>query len=94
MKQVHLISITPNELIEVFTEKMKVLLHEELQRNQTPNVPVKKFLTRAEACEFLGITFGGLHKWVREGKISAHKISNKPYYLRSDLEELITDVKK
>jgi excisionase family DNA binding protein len=94
MKQVHLISITPHELIEVFTEKMKTLLHEELQKNQIHSLPEKKYLTRAEACEFLGITYGGLHKWVREGRISAQKISNKPYFLRTDLEALLTPVKK
>ena len=49
----------------------------------------KEFLTRKEAADLLGITFGGLHKWVKEGKLKSIKIGNKPYFKYSQIIELL-----
>lgn len=92
MQQVQIISVSLNELMEIFSQKMKQVLQEEFVR--PINNQEKKYLTREEASDFLGLTYGGLHKWVKEGKVTIFKVGNKPYFDRSELESLILGNRK
>lgn len=91
MEQIQFISVSPSELLDIFAIRMQEIVEAEFKRNQqSQNQPTeKKFLTRNEACEFLGISFSGLHKWVKQEKLKIYKVNNKPYFERSELEALV-----
>lgn len=65
-------------------------LHKELQ---TKNFN-EELLTREETCKFLKIDSSTLWAWTNKGKVLAHGIGARRYYLKSELMESLTLLKK
>lgn len=49
-----------------------------------------KYLCTKEACQYLGITRGTLHNYVKLGKIKKYRDGNaRPFYIREELDDWI-----
>ncbi|WP_456437870.1 helix-turn-helix domain-containing protein [Psychroserpens sp.] len=49
-------------------------------------------LTRKETVEYLKIDSSTLWSWTKKGKIKCYGISNRRYYKRSDIEEVLVQL--
>ena len=60
------------------------------------NVMDKRYLTIIEAAEFLGVTAQTLRNWDKESKFKPyrHPINNYRLYKKSELDKLLTKIKK
>jgi hypothetical protein len=54
----------------------------------------EELLTREETCKFLKIDSSTLWSWTNQGKVIAHGISSRRYYLRTELLQSLTLLKK
>lgn len=72
--------------VEMLLEKVENLEKEiiDLKNNFQPIVPVE-LMTRKETAQFFSISLVTLHKWVKQGTLISHKISNKVYFKRSEV---------
>ena len=50
-------------------------------------------LSRKEACQLLKINLSTLHRWCKQGIISQYGVSNRVYFLRSELLNQVKDNK-
>lgn len=84
MESYILSNISIDEIVERITtnvvEKIK-----EVSINATPVVEEDPILTRKETATILQISLVSLHKWTKEGKIKALKISGRVRYKKSDV---------
>jgi excisionase family DNA binding protein len=49
-------------------------------------------LTREEASEVLKIDLSTLHRWTKQGKISAHAIGSRIYYKESSIQDALIKI--
>lgn len=76
-------------------EEMKPIIQEivkEFTKNFQSNEP-NTYITRAELCKMLDINLSTENRWRKSGKINAYGISNRVYYLRSEIDELLKNSK-
>lgn len=86
MEQLYLYGISIDELRIFLEENLNEILPRLLKTDQT------KLLTRKEAALLLRISLPTLHKWTREGRIKAYRISNKIRYKQTELERSLNEV--
>lgn len=87
------IQTTPNQLVELIDEKVKISL-EQLKSELLNKSSNDELLTRSQACEFLQIEQTTLYHWTNAGKIIAYGIGNRRYYKRSELMKSLKQLKK
>lgn len=92
MKQVQFISITPEQLQTAIIEGVKTQL-EELKKNFQPKEP-KEYLERAEVAKMLNVNLSTLHNWNVKGILKSRGIGRRVYYLRTEVENSIVELKK
>lgn len=92
----NLIVTTPHELktliLDVLKENQSLMQSKEelsLNAKETP----KKFYSRKETAEILGITLATLHKYTKDGVIDSHRIGNRVLYKFQDIESALTNRK-
>ena len=81
---IQLINVTENELVELFSERIKKEV-EEIKKSFQPKEP-ETYMTRNEVTEYLHINLSTLYHWTKKGKLQAYGIGNRVYYKRSDVE--------
>ncbi len=54
--------------------------------------PKTDLLTRKEAAEILKISLVTLYTWTKHNILSAHKIANKVYYKRAEIEKALVQI--
>ena len=57
----------------------------ELRKSLQPKA-AEEYLTRNEAADMLKCDLSTIHNWTKKGKLVAHKIGNRVYYKRSQIE--------
>lgn len=89
------IILTPFPEDELET-RIKKWVREVLEENQTlqeiPHQQDEKPLTIKEASEFFGKSRQTIYDWMRKGYLPFHKISNRTYFLRSELIQAMTKI--
>ena len=50
-------------------------------------------LTREEVCKLLNVSLVTLSTWTKTGKIKAHRIGNRVYYKKLNIEEAMKEIK-
>jgi excisionase family DNA binding protein len=92
----NLIVTTPHELktliLDVLKENQSLMQSKEelsLNAKETP----KKFYSRKETAEILGITLATLHKYTKDGVIDSHRIGSRVLYKYQDIESALTNRK-
>lgn len=83
---------SPEELIQSFSKLLDKRI-EDLKENFQPKTP-EEFLTRKQAVELLGISYGTLHDWANKGILKTLKIGNRTYYSRKAIEETLYNSNK
>ncbi|WNH10087.1 helix-turn-helix domain-containing protein [Thalassobellus suaedae] len=92
MKQLQMIEITPEELKEMILDGVKSQL-QDLKKHFQPKEP-NEYLTRNDVAEMLKIDLSSVHNWTKKGILKAKQIGGRVYYLRSEVESAIVELKK
>jgi len=50
---------------------------------------LKRYLSRKEVAEMLGIALSTLHNYVKAGKVKAYGLGGRVFFLRSDIEKAL-----
>lgn len=93
MNTLQFISTSPEELVELINDRVKVQFqnfHKELLSQEADD----ELLTREETCNFLKINSSTLWHWTNNNKVFAYGIGNRRYYKRSELINCLTRLKK
>lgn len=86
-----------NLSVEQFQEMIDTSIRNGIQNQQKEfqnKNEQEELLTREETCKFLKIDSSTLWAWTNKGKVRAHGIGARRYYLRSELMECLTILKK
>jgi excisionase family DNA binding protein len=63
-------------------------LREQLSKDFQPKEPTE-YLTRSEVCKILQIDLSTLHRWRKEGVLTAYQMGNRIYFKRSEIDDYI-----
>lgn len=85
-----LTTINPEDFIQRIAQATRDLL----QQEQPAETKEKDFLSPSEAADYLGVDYSTLHRWFVSKKIQKYGIGSKRYYQKSDLQKLLTPVKR
>lgn len=88
MEAIQFLGVTPADLITEIKNALIPELREQLAKDFQPKQPTE-YLTRKEVCELLSIDLSSLHRWRKEGTLTAYGIGNRVYFKRSEIDELI-----
>jgi excisionase family DNA binding protein len=90
MRQVQLISVTPEELQTAIIEGVKTQL-ESLKLHFQPKQS-KNYLSRAEVSKMLNVSLVTLNKWNKSGKLKAVGIGGRVLYRQADIDNSIVEL--
>tara|TARA_R110002049_G_scaffold306318_2_gene504603 strand:- start:4667 stop:4951 length:285 start_codon:yes stop_codon:yes gene_type:complete len=94
MKSLQLINTTPEQLVDLIKEGVKIEL-QALKKELLAKDANDDLLTREQAAEFLQINLSTLWHYQNRGKVKAYGISgSRRYYKRSELLAALQVVKK
>ena len=88
MKQLQFIGIEPYDLIQEMRRELIPDIKRELKEEFQPKEPTI-YLTRQEVCELLSIDMSTLHRWRKDGILTAYGLGNRIYFKRNEIQELI-----
>jgi excisionase family DNA binding protein len=90
MQQIAITQLTPEDLKALFRE----LLEQEIRplKDGSSKKFVDPLFSREEASERLKIDLSTLHRWTRQGKISAHAIGARIYYKESSIQDALIKI--
>lgn len=86
-KTTQVIGVSPDELIQRINVEISRQI-EGLEKRITANKP-KKYIDRKGARNKLGVTYGTLDNWDRDGVLKKRKIRGRVFYLESDIERAL-----
>lgn len=93
MSTLQFIQTTPEQLVDLITQGVKIQL-QELKKNLNSEQANDDLLTREETCKFLSIDSSTLWAWTNKGKVKAYGIGSRRYYKRTELLECLIPLKK
>lgn len=88
MEAIQFLGTSPADLITELKNSLIPELREQLSKDFQPKQPTE-YLTRKEVCELLSIDLSSLHRWRKDGTLTAYGISNRVYFKRSEIDEVI-----
>jgi len=89
MKNLFIETISVLELKTIIAESVRVEL-EKINFNQKEKIEIH---TREEVSKLLDVSLVTLSTWTKSGKIKAHRIGNRVYYKKLDIEEAMKEIK-
>ncbi len=92
MQTIQFISVTPEQLQKAIIEGVKTQL-DDLKKNFQPKEP-KEYLERAEVAKMLNVDVSTVHNWTVKRILTSYGIGRRVYYLRSEVENAIVELKK
>lgn len=97
MKQIQIVGMSPNDLIEQFDNIVKKRIDElktELKSIEIkPETPLDDLIPKSEVRGKIASS-STLWKYEKEGKIKSYAIGGKRFYKRSELMEAFTELKQ
>lgn len=88
MNTIQFIGTTPNDLISEIKNALIPELREQLSKDFLPKEPTE-YLTRSEVCKLLQIDLSTLHRWRKDGTLTAYGLGNRVYFKRSEIDQYI-----
>lgn len=90
MQQIAITQLSPEDLKTLFKE----LLEKEISplKDASAKKSVDPLFSRQEASRRLKIDLSTLHRWTRQGKISAHSIGARVYFKESSIQDALVKV--
>lgn len=90
MSQVQFIQVTPTELADIISEKVKSQLKELFKEIQgTSKEDEHEFITRKETAALFKVSLVTVHDWSNNGILKPYKLGNRTYYKYSELLEAL-----
>ena len=75
---------------EVVTEKLSL----QLQQQTNSRLPEKALLKASDVCEIFQVSKPTLYEWLKQKKLKSFKIMSRRYFLRAEIEALISGQQK
>lgn len=94
MGNIQFISVSPEELVNLINENLKLYIEEYSKLISEPQEKGKEFLSRKETADFFGISLVCLHDWVNKEILKNYKVGNRTYFKRSELVQTLLDSNK
>lgn len=88
MTHIQFIGTTPTDLIQEIKKEIIPELKDRLKEEFQPKEPTS-YLTRQEVCDLLSIDMSTLHRWRKQGILTAYGLGNRIYFKRKEIEDLI-----
>ncbi|WP_284463985.1 helix-turn-helix domain-containing protein [Chryseobacterium sp.] len=88
MNTIQFIGTTPTDLITEIKKALIPELREQLSKDFQPKEPTE-YLTRSEVCKLLQIDLSTLHRWRKDGTLTAYGVGNRVYFKRSEIDQYI-----
>ena len=88
MTTIQFIGTTPNDLVSEIKNALIPESREQLSKDFQPKEPTE-YLTRSEVCKILQIDLSTLHRWRKEGVLTAYQMGNRIYFKRSEIDDYI-----
>jgi len=90
MQQIAITQLSPEDLKTLFRD----LLRQEISPLKEKSIKklVDPIYSREEASERLKIDLSTLHRWTKQGKISAHAIGSRVYYKESSIQNALIEI--
>ncbi|AZA48396.1 DNA-binding protein [Chryseobacterium carnipullorum] len=92
MSQIQFIGTNPTDLITELKNSLIPELTARLSAQFQPKQPTE-YLTRSEVCKLLKIDLSTLHRWRKENLIPSYGFSNRVYFKREEVEQIINQNK-
>ncbi|MDG1056749.1 MAG: helix-turn-helix domain-containing protein [Flavobacteriaceae bacterium] len=88
-KTIQFIQVTPEDLVELFAEALKIQFQELSNNQKIESTPTnqREFITRKETAELFGVSLPTIHSWTKLEILKAYKQGNRTYYKYSELLE-------
>lgn len=80
--------VVPKDFIQQLKESLIPELAESIKNDLKSN-SVDEYLTREEVCTILKITKTTLWRWMKEKRIPYYGISNRIYFIRKEIDEIL-----
>lgn len=93
MQTVQFLQITPNELVNLISEKVREQLQEFSQSSNTKTDNPNPHLTRKETAQYFGVSLNCLNDWCKKGIITPYKVGQRTYFKRSELVQVMFNQK-
>lgn len=88
MSTIQFIGTNPSDLAKEIKETLIPQLKRELIEEFQPKQPTE-YLTRTDVCKLLKIDLSTLHRWRKDGTLTAYGVGNRVYFKRSEIEKFI-----
>lgn len=78
-------------------QQLRKIIREEMQAATGPDKKLMDYserMNRAEAAQFLGISYASMYSYVKTGKIPEHGHAKKKFYYKSELIEALENADK
>jgi hypothetical protein len=82
-----LYQISPNELIEMISEVVKVQIEALVSKIENPEKI--EFMSRQEAADFLKVSLFTIHLWMNKGILKPLKMGNRTYFERKEIVDYL-----
>jgi hypothetical protein len=89
MNQIQLVQISPNELVNLISEKVREQLQEFSQTSNQKTDNLTPHLTRRETAKYFGVSLNCINDWCRKGILTPYKVGQRTYFKRSELVQVM-----
>jgi hypothetical protein len=91
MQTVQFLQITPNELVNLISEKVREQLQEFSQASNTKTD--NPHLTRKQTAQYFGVSLNCINDWCNKGILTPYKVGQRTYFKRSELVQVMFNQK-
>ena len=76
-------------------KELREIIREELRatRPQEPDMNPGERLTRRQAAKYMEVSYQTMYNWTRDGIVKEHGAGKKKFYLKSELNEVLKNIK-
>jgi len=89
MQQITITQLSPEDLKTLIRELFKQELEALKRGKEKESDPI---FTREETAKRFDIDLSTLHRWTKQGKITAHAIGARIYYKESSIQEALIEI--
>ena len=93
METLQIIQITPNELVNLISDRVCEQLKQLTSTTNNDSVESNPHLTRKETAKYFGVSLNCINDWCRKGIITPYKVGQRTYFKRSELVQVMFNQK-
>jgi hypothetical protein len=93
METLQIIQITPNELVNLISDRVCEQLNQFTLTTNSNAVESTPHLTRKETAQYFGVSLNCINDWCRKGIITPYKVGQRTYFMRSELVQVMFNQK-